>query len=159
MDAGKLVQQGPVQEVFRRPASLAVAVIVAVETVQVGRVTGSADGLVTVALGGQQLIAVAQDLPPETSEVYACIRAEDVVLVKGEALQSSPRNCLSAVVRRLVPEGPLMRIELDCGFPLLALLTKPGCEELALRENDRVLALIKAPQIHLIARADAKVGA
>jgi len=159
MDAGRIIQQGPVQEVFSRPASLAVAGIVAVETVLAGRVTGGRDGLVTVALGGQKLTAVAHDLPPDANEVYVCIRAEDVILVKGEALQSSPRNCLPAVVRRLVPEGPLVRVELDCGFSLLALLTKPGCEELGLRENDSVLALIKAPQIHLIARTDAKRGA
>jgi molybdate transport system ATP-binding protein len=46
-----------------------------------------------------------------------------------------------------------MRIDLDCGFPLMALLTKQACEELALKPNDRVTALIKAPQIHLIPHA------
>jgi molybdate transport system ATP-binding protein len=152
MDAGRIVQHGPVQEVFSRPANLAVAGILAVETVQPGRVLASADGLVTVTVGQQKLVALGVDLPAGVGEVYVCIRAEDVILVKGKAASSSPRNCLSAVVRGLSREGPMLRIDLDCGFPLAALLTKQACAELALAENDPVLALIKAPHIHLIPR-------
>ena len=48
--------------------------------------------------------------------------------------------------------GPMMRIDLECGFPLIALLTKQACEELTLKEGDRVVALVKAPHIHLIPR-------
>ncbi len=48
-------------------------------------------------------------------------------------------------------EGILMRVELDCGFPLAALLTRQACEELALQAGDRVTALVKAPHVHLIA--------
>jgi len=44
----------------------------------------------------------------------------------------------------------MWRIGLDCGFPLSALLTRQACEELALREGDEVVALIKAPNIHLV---------
>jgi molybdate transport system ATP-binding protein len=79
-----------------------------------------------------------------------CIRAEDVILMRGEPVRSSPRNCLRARVRKLEPEGPMVRIELDCGFALSALLTKQACDELALAPGEPVLALIKAPQIHLI---------
>jgi len=46
----------------------------------------------------------------------------------------------------------MWRIELDCGIPLTALLTRQACEELALQENDRVLAMIKATNVHLIPR-------
>jgi molybdate transport system ATP-binding protein len=152
MDAGRIVQHGPVQQVFSRPATLAVAGILAVETVQPGRVLESADGLVTVTAGQQKLVALGRDLPAGTGEVYVCIRAEDVILVKGKAPSSSPRNCLPAVVKGLSREGPMLRIDLDCGFPLAALLTKQACAELALAENDPVLALIKAPHIHLIPR-------
>lgn len=152
MDAGKVVQQGSVQEVFSRPANLTVAGVVGVETVQAAKIVAVADGLATLSVGARKLTALALALPVGASEVYLCIRAEDVVLVKGQAVQSSPRNCLPAVVRRLVPEGPVVRIELDCGFDLLAMLTKQACEELALKENDQVWALVKAPQIHLIPR-------
>jgi molybdate transport system ATP-binding protein len=43
-----------------------------------------------------------------------------------------------------------MRVNLECGFPLTALLTRPACEELALHEGMQLVALVKAPQVHLI---------
>jgi len=153
MEQGRIVQHGPVPEVFSRPANLAVAGIVAVETVQPGRVVQAADGLVTVAVGTAKLMALDRDLPAGTREIYVCIRAEDVILMGAQDTRSSPRNRLPAVVRALTREGPVVRIDLDCGFPLLALLTRQACEELSLKENGRVLALIKAPHVHLIARS------
>jgi molybdate transport system ATP-binding protein len=152
MNEGRLMQQGPVHEVFSRPANLAVAGIVAVETVQPGRVLERGE-LVTVAVGEQRLLALGVDLPTDAKDVYVCIRAEDVMLMKGEPVRSSPRNCLSGIVRGIMSEGPMMRIELDCSFPLSALLTRQASEELALQQGDRVFALVKAPNIHLIARA------
>jgi molybdate transport system ATP-binding protein len=151
MNEGCLMQQGPVHEVFSRPANLAVAGIVAVETVQPARVLERGD-LATLAVGEQRLLALAVDLPSNAKDVYVCIRAEDVILIKGEPVRSSPRNCLTAVVRGLSPEGPMVRIDLDCSFPLSALLTRQACEELDLKAGERVLALVKAPNVHLIPR-------
>ena len=152
MDGGRMVQRGPVQEVFSRPANLAVAGIVAVETVQPGRVLELRDGLATILVGCAKLTAIAANLPAGTSEVFACIRAEDVILSNDRELHSSPRNRLPATVLAIVGEGPMTRIELDCGFPLTAVLTKQACEEMMLREGSTALALIKAPQIHLVPR-------
>ena len=154
LDAGRIVQRGPVQDVFSRPANLTVAGIVAVETVQPGRVLEMRNGLATLLVGSARLTAVAGDLPAGTAEIFACIRAEDVILSSDPELHSSPRNRLSAVVRAIVSEGPLTRIELDCGFCLTAVLTKQACAEMDLKENDTLLALIKAPQIHLVPRGE-----
>ena len=63
------------------------------------------------------------------------------------------RNRLPGVVRSLTPDGPLVRVELDCGFPLLALLTKQACQELSLAPGSTVHAMIKAQKIHLIPHA------
>jgi molybdate transport system ATP-binding protein len=147
---GHNVQHGPVHEVFSRPVNLAVADIAAIETIQPGRVLGTRDGLATVAVGDARLVALAGDLPLETGEVYVCIRAEEVILMGAEKLKSSPRNRLAATVRAVVREGPLVRVDLDCGFPLTALLTEPAREELALCEGTELLVLVKASQIHLI---------
>ncbi len=152
MDNGAIAQSGPVQEVFSRPANLAVAGIVAVETVQPARVLDAADGLLIVAVGETKLAALARDLAPGTRDLFLCIHAEDVMLLKGADSPSSPRNHLPATVRTLSREGPMMRIDLDCGFPLAALLTRQACEELDLRPGDRVVALVKAPNVHLIPR-------
>jgi molybdate transport system ATP-binding protein len=149
---GKIEQTGPVQEVFSRPASLAVADILAVETVLPGRIVKMDGELVNVAAGPTALVSAAQNLPANTREVYVCIRAEDVVVLKGGDVPGSARNHLPAVVRSVTREGALMRVELDCGFALAALLTKQACEELALQPGARVVALVKAPHIHLIPR-------
>jgi len=151
---GRIVQRGPVQEVFSRPASLTVAGIVAVETIQPGRVLELTGGLAIVQVGTVKLTAVANDLPAGSMDIFVCIRAEDVILSTDPELHSSPRNRLPATVRAIIAEGPLSRIELDCGFPLTAVLTKQACAEMGLTENTQVLALLKAPQIHLVPRGN-----
>jgi molybdate transport system ATP-binding protein len=149
---GKIIQQGSPAEVFSRPANLPAAGIVAVETVQPGKIVESGE-LVTVAVGNQKLAALGVDLPPGANDVFVCIRAEDVILLgPDEHPRSSARNCLPAIVLACTADGPLARVELDCGFPLTAFLTKQSCEELRLKKDDRVLALVKAPNVHLIPR-------
>jgi molybdate transport system ATP-binding protein len=150
LQGGRNVQQGSAQEVFSHPINLAVAEITAVETVQRGRVLETRDGLVTVAVGDARLTALARDFPPGTGEVHICIRAEDVILMRTEPVQSSARNHLAVTVRTLAREGPMVCVLLDAGFPLRALLTQSACEELALRAGDHFVALIKTPQVHVI---------
>jgi len=107
---------------------------------------------VTVAVGHTFLSAVESNVPSGTTDVYVCIRADDVIVVRGADTASSPRNHLSATVHSITREGTLMRVELHCGFPLAALLTRQACEELALKCGDGVVALVKAPSVHLIPR-------
>ena len=96
------------------------------------------------------LTALAPDTA--TREVFVCIRGEDVILQREAAIPSSVRNRLPARVVSFHPEGALVRVELDAGFPLFALVTRPACAELALREGETITALIKAPAIHLVPR-------
>ncbi|MDB6040669.1 MAG: molybdate transporter, ATPase subunit [Verrucomicrobiales bacterium] len=152
LTGGKVVQTGSVQEVFNHPANLAVAGLLTVETVQAGRITNISEELAIVSVGSSNVMALADSIPVGTRDVYVCIRAEDVILVKGSDRPNSARNHLPARVREVNREGPLMRVELNCGFPLTALLTKHACAEMQLKEGDQVMALVKAPDIHLIAR-------
>lgn len=149
---GKVAQAGSVHEVFSRPANVDVANILTVETIQPGRIVATGENLVTVAVNNTRLYATEPNLSPGTTEVYACIRADDVILLKGEDVPSSARNHLPATVQSISHHGTWMRVELDCGFPLSALLTRQGCKELALQAGDRVIALVKAPHVHLVQR-------
>ncbi len=149
---GKVAQTGPVQKVFGRPVNLAVAGLFTVETIQPGRIVKIADGLLTVAVGAIQLTAVAQEPAITNGDVHVCIRAEDVTLLRGGDSLRSARNQLPATIVSMNVEGPLVRVDLNCGFPLVAFLTKQACEELTLKAGDQVVALIKAPNIHLIPR-------
>jgi len=148
--SGKVAQTGTVQKVFSRPMNLVVAGIVAVETVQPGRIVKTENDLVTVSIGSALLTAIDQNLPPGADEVHVCIRAEDVILFKDSDTPGSPRNRLPSVVQAVTRAGPLMRIDLECGFPLVALLTRQACEELALQPGVCAVALVKAPHVHLI---------
>jgi molybdate transport system ATP-binding protein len=150
MSSGAPQQTGPVLEVFNRPANAEVARIVGVETLQPGTILTVNEGLATVAVGKARLIAVAP--PSDARNLFVCIRGEDVILQRDSAVASSVRNRLSARVVAVQSGSPLTRVELDAGFPLFALVTRPACEELGLRTGDIVTALIKTPAIHLISR-------
>jgi len=150
LDNGRVCQTGSVADVFSRPADLAVARIVGVDTIQPAKIIESSDGLATIAIGKTRLIAHAAQAP--LGDAYVCIQAADVILERGNATPSSARNHLEGSITGLVREGSLMRISLDCGFPLRALVTRQACEELQLRQGERVTALVKAPAIHLIPR-------
>ena len=151
LEAGRILQRGPVHEVFSRPCDSSVAGLVGVETVQPATVLESSDGLVTLQAGTTRLVALSPPLEAG-AEVYACIRAEDVILMRGDVGQSSPRNSLAVAVVRLTSEGSVVKIDLDAGFPLTALLTKQAREELAVQPGERLRALVKAPNIHLVSR-------
>jgi molybdate transport system ATP-binding protein len=152
MHEGRMIQHGPVHEVMSKPVSLDVADILAVETVTPGEIVSMQDGIATVRVNGASLRALADDLPEETKDVLVCIRAEDVSLTTPDEHAASPRNRLHAMVTGCTREGPLVRVDLECGFALAALLTPQGAGELELANGRHVVAEIKAPKIHLIPR-------
>lgn len=149
---GRVQQFGPVRDVFRQPANVAVAELLKVETIQTGSILERRDGLMTVAVGSARLTASEQNLPPHAREALVCIRAEDIILSRGQDVPSSARNHLPANVVSLSPDGPMIRVDLDAGFPLAALLTKQACADLQLERGSKVTALVKAPHVHLIPR-------
>jgi molybdate transport system ATP-binding protein len=147
---GKVIQTGPVLEVFARPANAEAARLVGTETILPGRIASTNEGLATVNVNAVTLTALA----PATAsrEVFVCIRGEDVVLQRDTVTTSSVRNRLPARVVSLRPEGALVRVELDAGFPLFALVTRAACAELALHNGEAITAFIKVPGIHLVPR-------
>jgi molybdopterin-binding protein len=54
-------------------------------------------------------------------------------------------------VRSVTPEGALARVELDCGFPLVAMITAQSAVELALGEGESICAVVKTTSVHLTA--------
>jgi molybdate transport system ATP-binding protein len=149
--AGGFIRQvGPVPTVFSRPVDLDVAASVGVETVVPGDILHVSDGLVTVRVGASRL-HVAE--PPFVARsVFACIRAEDVTLDVSPRGEVSARNQLTARVTDIRHEGAVVRVTLDCGFPLSALITRPACDEMRLAPGSAVTAVVKATAIHLIPR-------
>jgi molybdate transport system ATP-binding protein len=150
MESGAIRQQGTVEEIFSRPRDAGVARIVGIETIVSGEIVSETEGLAVVSVAGRTLCAVA--VADVSRQVHVCIKGEDVALLRHPQPESSARNQLPAQIRWLTPEGPLIRVGLDCGFELSALITRPACQELRLEVGDAVTASIKAPAIHLIPR-------
>jgi molybdate transport system ATP-binding protein len=150
MDEGRVLQSGTVADVFSRPADAAVARIVGTESILPGEVIGIEAGLATVDVGGVRLTAIA---PPDgTRMVHVCLRAEEVVLLRNTGGDVSARNRFPVAVRSVVPEGALVRVGLDAGFDLTALVTRASAEELGLFPGERLLAAVKVPAVHLVPR-------
>lgn len=150
MEEGRVLQTGAVAEVFSRPADARVARIVGTESILGGEVIAVDGGLATVDVGGVQLSAVA---PPEDVRlVHVCLRAEEVILLRTADGALSARNRFPATVRYVVPEGALVRVGLDAGFELTALVTRAAAAELALEPGERLIAAVKVPAVHLVPR-------
>ena len=88
------------------------------------------------------------------AEVLVCLRPEDVVIEPGgsDSHRTSARNHLHGSVARITPLGGQVRVVVDCGFPLVALITKQSLEDLGLKVGDEAVASFKASAVHLIQR-------
>ncbi|HWC98858.1 MAG TPA: ABC transporter ATP-binding protein [Candidatus Sulfopaludibacter sp.] len=146
MVAGAIRQTGPVQEVFRRPSDAEVAASVGVENVLPARVAARESGLLALDVAGRQLYCMDGG---EAGAVFACVHAEDVVLAHPGSATSSARNRLDGRVLAISLEGPLARVELDCGFPLVALITAQSAAELHVQAGDAICAVVKTTSVHL----------
>jgi molybdopterin-binding protein len=149
---GRVVQQGDKVDVYSRPALPEVARFLGVETLQPGRIVSVKDSLATIEVGAARLTALASS--SLTDDVLIGIRGEDVILERDVGQSGSARNRLRSRVVAIHSGSPLLCIELDAGFPLYALITHPACDELMLRPGSTVMAVVKAPAVHLMHRAN-----
>jgi molybdate transport system ATP-binding protein len=146
MVEGQIRQVGPVRDVFQKPDDRQVAEAVGVENVVPAEIVARERGLLTLRVGGATLECVDSG---ESGTVIACIHASDVAITRETGQTSSARNRLQGRVRAVVIEGALARVELDCGFPLVAVVTGQSAAELELREGQEVSAVVKATAVHL----------
>ncbi|MBI4887208.1 MAG: ABC transporter ATP-binding protein [Acidobacteria bacterium] len=155
VDRGRIVQSGSTQEVFDRPATAEAARLVGVDTILLGRIAAVEDGLARIVVAGQEIRAQA---PADAGhEAALCIRAEDVALARHDVADSSVMNRWRAVVRTEAIEGPFVRVGLDCGFRLAALVTRDGWRRLALRPGDEAWAVVKAASIRALPRNEIRL--
>ena len=147
MMEGELVQVGKPTEIFSTPKDIRVAHFVGVENILVGTVNSNKDGLIHIEIHGRHIEAIADRHPGD--EVHLCIRPEHITLSLAGA-STSARNSFSGEIAGLALSGPLARVELDCGFPLVALITKQSAEELGLQIGKQVYVSFKATAVHVI---------
>ena len=148
---GKVRQVGPTADVFSSPADETVAAYVGVETMTLGRVVEASDGLVVLNVGEAHVEASANGF--SAREALVCLRPEDIVLSLADTdIMGSARNKLHGIVSGIKPVGAEVRVEADCGFPLVASITRRSLEELGIVVGTPVTASFKATAVHLIPR-------
>jgi molybdopterin-binding protein len=147
--AGRIQQIDETARLFRSPVSEAVARFVGFETIVDGKVITAEDGLISLDAGGQTVEVTAAARPGD--RVRLCLRPEDVALaIPGQITDGSPRNRLLGRVTDLLPQGAHVRVTVDCGFPLMALVTRRSVEDMRLTAGSPVVAIFKATAAHVL---------
>ncbi len=150
MNQGRIVQIGPAAVVMNQPVDAFVASFTGVETILPGRVSALNGGSMIVSVGEREIEAVGQISQGE--EVILCVRPENVVISRVREV-SSARNVFSGRIVRISSLGLYQKVQLDCGFPLVAYVTHHSLENLSLSEGEEVNASFKATAIHVVRRS------
>ena len=149
---GRLPQIGTTVEIFHRPATKNIARFVQVDNILPGTVRASLGGEVSIDVGGTTFTAIST-LPPG-KDVNLLFRAEDVTIGTGEGPASSARNIYQGRIKHLIPSGPFVRVIIDCGIDIAALVTIRSAEDLSLGYGKEVWISVKATAIHVLPRQD-----
>jgi tungstate transport system ATP-binding protein len=147
---GEILQVGTPNEIFFSPANMQIAEFVGIENILPGAVAGKENELAIIKVNGVDIQAIT-DLA-QGENVYVMIRPEDITITRTREVTSA-RNNFEGRINKVIPLGPLTRIEIDCGFPLLGVVTTRSAGELGLTSGTTVYASFKATAIHVIKRA------
>ena len=98
-----------------------------------------------IAVDGDMTIIAAGSF---SGPVRTTVDPRQIVLSE-KPLDSSALNCVRATVTGLSHEGPIVRVRLDGGLPLAAVITPRSCEKLALALGTRVYATFKSAAVRV----------
>lgn len=152
MMGGQIPQLDSPEEVFSSPCDERVASFVGIETILPGQVVREQDGLAFIDVGPCVVQVVGQCRPNQKALV--CIRPENITIAphQGAGALSSARNTLPGTIVRASPLGPLMRVVVDCGVVLIAVITRQSYQDLSLTPGASILASFKATAAHIIVK-------
>jgi len=149
MEKGRILQVGTPNQIFYRPVDEFVAKFVGVETVVPGKVVKQEEGLAEVKVDATYFEAVS-DIEVGI-EVNVCVRPEDIsIILPIDGEKTSVRNHFPGQIVEIAHYGAISKITLDCGFKMIAAITKRSLEDLGLKKGQQVLTGIKATAVHLI---------
>jgi molybdate/tungstate transport system ATP-binding protein len=143
---GKLMQTGTSEEIFEKPVNSQVASFVGFENMLKGKVISAERGLLRIETG--KLIIEASGDIEAGSYVYALLRPENIILSK-VSTESSIRNSLQGRITDIWTLGALVRVKVDCGVILNALITRQSAEEMGIFPEIPVYAQFKASSVHV----------
>jgi molybdate/tungstate transport system ATP-binding protein len=151
---GRILQQGEAAAVYGAPADRRTAALLGVENILPGRLVGHDAAGWRVRVGEVALRAAPDAAEPgeAAGDLLLAVRAEDVALRPADAgFSADGVNRLPATVRGLAAGGALVKVRLDCGFPLVACLTRREAGPLGLDAGRPIAAEIAPAAIRLLA--------
>ncbi|HSM09226.1 MAG TPA: ABC transporter ATP-binding protein [Gemmatimonadota bacterium] len=143
---GRLVQAGTPAELFENPTDSFIAGITGAELSMRGVVTAADGELLTVQVGGEELLAVGDAAPGDT--IKLAYRPEDLYLSRRAPEGGSARNRFRARVTEVRSLGSLVRIRLAGPNELVAIVTRAAASELELTRDAEIWVQIKATALH-----------
>ncbi len=146
---GELLQTGGVNDIFNQPKNREVAEFVGVENILKGVVEENDNGFTRIAINGEKLSAISSFAAGEA--VYVLVRPEIIVFSLSGAAGSA-RNVFKCRVNKINTIGSSVRIEADCGFPLLGVITTQAAQDLNISIGKDIYASFKATAIHVVKR-------
>lgn len=153
MDKGRIVQSGSPVEVMNRPANRFVAEFGGMESIIPGTVLKKSNGAVLISINGGAIEARGDLSPGE--KVLCGIRPENVEIDNHPSSHSGNyENVFSGKITGITSVGPFLKITVDCGFPLVAYITRGTIPELKLALGEPMAASFKAADVHLLSREE-----
>jgi tungstate transport system ATP-binding protein len=144
--AGAIHQIGSPLEAFYKPADVEVASFVECGNVLSGTVSSSNSVGVAVRVDGKEIDA-ASDVAVG-SPVTAFIRYDSVCVYGLEPCGT--QNRLEGRITSVFPFGPEVRVTVDCGFRLSAVMGTKAWQQLALMVGQPVQVTFEPSSVHLI---------
>jgi ABC-type sugar transport system ATPase subunit len=160
MHDGVLLQVGPPEQVFHKPANSFAAEFVGVRNILEGEATFSGEeGACCVHIpGGLRIWATASCEGP----AHVFIRPEEVWIGREGCNCGATRNVYRGTVQSTLNRGPLVEVMVDVGVPVVSLVTKRTRDELALARGSTVTVSFREEGAHVAPRTacpDASVPA
>ncbi len=154
---GNVRQAGSSYDVFYRPNSEEVATFVGMENIFSAHIIEQSGGLAAARVGRAEITLVGSW--QQGDYVLLGLRPETVQIepVKGEHTRLGSTNRLQGRITAIMPFGGQARVIINCGFPLVSIVTQQSLMAMRATPGMSVLATFQTAALHIIDRSRQRV--
>ena len=167
MEKGQIIQTGSPREILTKPVNKTAALLVGVENIIPGRITGREKGKVFVKVTGictekvelnnednfslsSRIVTVSDTALPDSKLVYILLRPEDIKIVDEIKNLNNKENVFSGRIIELLPQGGMFKAVVDCSFPVTTLLYPDFVLSGEMSVGKKVYIVFNPEKVHLI---------
>jgi tungstate transport system ATP-binding protein len=149
MNAGEILQEATPEEILNRPVNEFVASLVGVETILSAEIVRRGQGTLVASVSGQEIEATGDMHSGE--QVLLCIRPENIALSSaGSGASTQTRNAFLGRIKKITPLWLHKKVQLDCGFPVVAYVPNHSLTSFSLREGMEVTVSFRPADVGVI---------